>query len=124
VRKWRINLYGNYSFTEGRLKGANIGGAYRYVDSSAIGYGLKTVEDLVIPDVDTVYTGDSSHTFDIWAGYSFRVAKGVNWRIQLNVRNLFADDDPLVAQTQPDGSAARVRYAPPRTFLLQNTITF
>ncbi|NDV62071.1 hypothetical protein G0Q06_06400 [Puniceicoccales bacterium CK1056] len=125
VRKWRASLYGNYSFTEGRLKGANIGAAYRYVDDAAIGYGLKTVgDDLTIPDVDTVYYDNDRHSFDIWAGYSFRIARGVNWRIQLNIRNLFADSDPLPIQTQPDGSVARVRYAPPRTFLLQNTITF
>lgn len=125
VRKWRVSLYGNYSFTDGPLQRFNVGGAYRYVDDAAIGYGLKVVgEDLLIPDVETVYYGRDQHSFDLWVGYNFRIKRGVTWRIQLNVRNLFADSDPLPVQTQPDGSVARVRYAPPRTFLLQNTIRF
>lgn len=40
VRKYRINFLGNYSFTEGKLRGANIGGAYRWQDKEAIGYPI------------------------------------------------------------------------------------
>ena len=127
VRKWRFNAFTNYIFREGPFDGVNIGGAYRYVDSATIGYGLETTADgaIIRPDVNTRYDDEATSSIDAWIGYRRKIANGkMDWRIQLNVRNLFADDDPLVVQTQPDGSAARVRYAPPRTFVLQNTIRF
>ena len=127
VREWRFNAYTNYTFRDGRLKDFNVGAAYRYVDSAAIGYGLETVQDgaVIRPDVDTRYDDDAISSIDVWIGYRTKIMNGkFDWRVQLNIRNLFADSDPLVVQTQPDGSAARVRYAPPRTFVLQNTITF
>lgn len=127
VRKWRFNAYTNFTFRDGRFKGVNVGAAYRYVDSATIGYGLETVQDgaVIRPDVNTRYNDDAVKNFDVWIGYRTEIMDGrFDWRIQLNIRNLFADSDPLVVQTQPDGSAARVRFAPPRTFVLQNTISF
>lgn len=127
VREWRFNAYTNFTFRDGRFKDISIGAAYRYVDSATIGYGLETVQDgaVIRPNVDTRYNDDAISNIDVWIGYRTKIMDGkFDWRIQFNIRNLFADSDPLLVQTQPDGSAARVRYAPPRTFVLQNTITF
>lgn len=58
-------------------------------------------------------------------GYSRRLNNRVNWRIQLNIRNLFDDRDP-VAQRANLGEGFVTRYAipDPRTFILTNTFTF
>lgn len=127
VRKWRFNVVSNYEFREGRLKNFNVGGAFRYVDSATIGYGLETVPgtSIIRPAVNTRYNDEAISAFDLWVGYRRKILDNkVDWRIQLNVRDLFADSDPLVVNVQPDGSPARVRYAPPRTFALQNTFSF
>jgi hypothetical protein len=42
----------------------------------------------------------------------------------LNVRNVFADTDPIIVQVQPDGSPARAQIPPPREFVLSNTFEF
>jgi outer membrane receptor protein involved in Fe transport len=124
VREWRVNAITNYVFREGRLKGANIGAGYRYVDNAAVGYGLKTENGILQQDPFQPYFDDAEHIFDTWAGYQFDVTDSIQWRIQLNIRNLFASDDVRVIMRQPDGSAGRVRYSPPRTFILQNTFAF
>ena len=48
----------------------------------------------------------------------------INWRIQLNVRNVFADSDPLVVLRQPDGSVGRVSIPVPRVYQISNTFSF
>jgi len=41
LRKWRFNAVTNYDFVSGPLKGFSIGGAARWQDRVAIGYGVK-----------------------------------------------------------------------------------
>ena len=131
IRKYRANFVGNYSFSEGRLKGANLGAALRWQDKAAIGYpnarltipGTTTV--VPIKDVANPYFDDGSQFIDLWAGYRLKLFKNkVEWRAQLNVRNVFADSDPVIVQVQPDGSPARVSVPVPRQFVLSNTFTF
>lgn len=127
VREWRVNMLGNYSFTEGRLKGANIGGAFRYQDQAAAGYGLTTdpISGFPVKDVANPYFDEETKFFDLWFGYKRKVFNDkVNWKVQLNIRNLFADNDPLAVQFQPDGSVGRVALPVPRQFSLSNTFTF
>jgi outer membrane receptor protein involved in Fe transport len=124
VREWRVNLITNYKFNDGFLDGVNIGGGYRYVDKAAIGYGLVTENNILQQDPSQAFYDEPEHIFDVWTGYEFKLKNGIVWRVQLNIRNLFADKDPRVIMRQPDGSIGRVRYSPPRTFLLRNTISF
>lgn len=131
IRKYRANFVGNFSFSEGRLKGANLGAAFRWQDKAAIGYpntrltipGTTTV--VPIKDVSRPFFDDGSRFVDLWVGYRRRVFQNkVEWRVQLNVRNVFADSDPVVVQVQPDGSPARVSLPVPRQFVLANSFTF
>ena len=131
IRKYRANFVGNYTFAEGRLKGANLGAAFRWQDKAAIGYpnarltipGTTTV--VPIKDVANPYFDDGSRFIDLWVGYRRKLFQNkVEWRAQLNVRNVFADSDPVVVQVQPDGSPARVSLPVPRQFVFSNTFTF
>ncbi len=127
VREYRVNLLGNYSFTEGKMKGVNIGGAYRWQDKAAIGYPVFLDETYGVPfkDVTKPYYDDGSKFVDLWTGYRRKVWQDkAEWRIQLNIRNVFADKDPDVIQVQPDGSAGRVAIPVPRQFVLSNTLSF
>jgi len=78
-----------------------------------------------IKKVTEPYYDDGSRFIDCWFGYSRRVFNNkVGWRIQLNIRNVLADGDPIVVQLQPDRSPARVSIPVPRQFVLSNTFSF
>lgn len=125
LRPWRFNLVTNYAFTEGMLKGVNVGGAYRWQDKSVIGFGL---ENAGTPDeawdINKKYYGPSEDAFDIWIGYGRKLTDRIDWRIQLNVRNVFGDDDLIPISTQPDGSMAVGRIPEPTTWSVTNTFKF
>jgi len=129
-REWRFNLITNYQFREGALKGWSIGGAARWEDEFAGGYPITTdpVSGLVLPEVENPYFGKRELSFDATFGYRRKVEfmGGVDWRMQINIRNLQNLDNGDVQATrfQPDGSVARARYAAPSQFWLTNTFSF
>ena len=127
VREYRVNVLGNYTFSEGRLAGTKIGAAYRWQDQAAAGYAMTIDPEYGLPvkDVANPYYDETTNFVDFWIGYRFKAfGDKVDWNIQLNVRNLFADTDPVAVQFQPDGSIARVAVPVPRQFILSNTFSF
>jgi hypothetical protein len=138
LREWRVNGVANYRFSEGRFKGYSLGGAVRWEDKVAIGYPLTTIEvdgspsdgipeanDIRLSDVSNPHFGPDLWNFDAWIGYERKIFHDrIGLKVQLNVRNLFNDDDPIPVQAQPDGSIAGVRVATPRTFALTTRFTF
>ena len=124
VREWRWNLVTNYSFTEGKLAGFNLGGAVRWEDSLPIGYKLTTDSGgRPISDLSNPFFGEEVFNLDLWVGYGRRLFDKVDWDIQLNVRNLNNDNlIPIVAN--PDGRIAIYRISPPVTWSIRNTFSF
>ncbi len=129
VREWRVNLVSNYSFRDGILDGFRLGFSARYQSDSAIGYPLIEYspealngDSITIGDVNNAYMSDEVYSWDVSFAYGRKFGK-VNWDIQLNLRNLqnYNCDELSVIATQPDGSAARVRWDPPFQFQLTNT---
>ena len=127
LRKWRVNLINNYDFTEGRLRGFNVGTGIRWQDTIVIGYRPlpgATASDVSF-DIANPYRGPAETNIDLWVGYGRKeVFRGVDWRVQLNVRNVFQGDELIPITTQPDGTPAGYRIAPVRTFTLSNTFKF
>jgi outer membrane receptor protein involved in Fe transport len=127
VREYRVNVLGNYTFSEGRLAGTKIGAAYRWQDQAAAGYTMTVDPEYGLPvkDVSNPYFDETNSFVDFWIGYRVKAfGDKVTWKIQLNVRNVFADNDPVAVQFQPDGSIARVAVPVPRQFILSNTFSF
>lgn len=125
VREWRANLITNYSFSEGKLKGAYAGMGIRWQDDVGIGYGLTTDADGdTIFDKNQERRAPSETNFDFWMGYTKALSDRVDWKIQLNIGNAFSGDELIPITTQPDGSVAAARIAPSRNFRLQNTFSF
>jgi hypothetical protein len=122
VRKWRVNLVTNYKFTEGTLKGLNVGLGYRWEDKYAIGYPVTA--DGLDYDVTNPYYGPTESHYDMWIGYERDLTEKLHWRIQLNVKNLFADDDLIPITCQPDGSPAAYRIPDETTWTVTNTFSF
>lgn len=126
LREWRWNLVTNYDFTEGKLKGLNLGGGIRWQDEVVIGY--RPIEgstaNAVLFDIANPYMGPSETNFDLWAGYQLKLTDDIDWRIQLNVRNAFSDDGLIPITTQPDGTPAGYRIAPSQVWSIRNTFSF
>jgi hypothetical protein len=127
-REWRINLITNYDFTEGFLKGLNVGGGMRYQSSVIIGYpplGDPDDPTEIEYDLDNPFEGPSETYFDFWVGYQRPLTEKINWRIQLNIYNVFQDDNELIPITaQPTGQIAAYRIAPKRSWSITSTFEF
>ncbi|GAB5559669.1 MAG: hypothetical protein SynsKO_13160 [Synoicihabitans sp.] len=130
LREWRYNVITNYLFdNDSRFKGFNVGGAFRWEDVKAVGYPitLQNVDgqQLALPDLGNPYTDDAIEKVDLWIGYRQRIMNDrVDWRLQLNVRNVFSDGEIITTAVQPDGRARSVTWREGRTFNLRSTFLF
>lgn len=130
-RKWRANLVTNYRFGSGsilaeQLKGWSIGGAIRWQDKLGIGYPTTRNPDASVNfDLAHPYYAPAETNVDAFASYERKVWNNrINWKIQLNVRNLIADDIPIAIGVQPWGEISTVRLAPERRWYVTNSFTF
>ncbi len=127
LRPWRANLVVNYSFDKGLLKGVNVGGGYRWQDGSVLGYKLKagaTASDPKVYDLEDPYMGKAETNVDLWVGYGRKLTEKIDWRIQLNLRNVTTKKELIPVTVQPDGTMAVGRISDPCTWSLTNTFTF
>ena len=133
-RKWRSNVMANYDFSSGFLKGFNVGVACRWQDKVILGYtpkyyvGDKESDPFKATtakfDLNKPYYGPAETNIDVWTGYSHRISKSLNWRTQLNVRNVGKKDSLIPITVQPDGTVAAWRIAPTMVWSLTNTLEF
>ncbi|MDQ8180322.1 TonB-dependent receptor plug domain-containing protein [Pelagicoccus sp. SDUM812005] len=125
LREWRFNAVTRYAFKDGRFKGLNLGGAVRWGDEAILGYPPIVLEDGSLSyDLDNPYLGPDDTQFDFFANYTRKLGNGTRWKIQLNVRDLFADDDLIPLNVQPDGTPAGYRIPSDRTWSITNSFEF
>lgn len=127
LREWRTNAVVNYSFKDGKFSGLNIGGAARWQDEIIIGYYPKYITDLStwISDLDRPIVYDAEMNFDFWLGFKKSIRNDTaDWRIQLNIRNIFGDDDLIPVSAQPDGSIAQARIPSANQWSITQSISF
>lgn len=126
LRKWRFNFVTNYDFNEGTFKGFGLGGAARWQDRSAIGYGVKkNALGTWVSDVNQPFYGSEELDVDIWLRYTRRIMSGkVRWSVQLNVRDVLGNDDLIAITAQPNGQTASARIPSPQMWTITNTFAF
>ncbi|MDE0770528.1 MAG: TonB-dependent receptor, partial [Opitutaceae bacterium] len=129
VREWRFNMVTNYTFAQdSALKGWNVGGALRWQDKVGIGRPLTT--DALggpIPDISSPFFGPTQTKVDAWVGFQRPITLGgqdLNWRVQLNVRNLLDENDLIPVRADPDGGISVVRIPVERTWEISNSFRF
>jgi hypothetical protein len=123
LRKWRFNVITNYMFDRGPLKGIGVGGAYRWQSKVGIGYPVNPTTGA--EGIGTPYYGPALGAVDLWASYNHKVTRNIDWKIQLNVRNAFANNGLIPISIEPDGKTyASVRTADVEDFELTNTFSF
>ncbi len=119
---WRFNLISTYSFAQGDLKGAYVGGAYRWEDKRILGYQYSVALDTL--DISKPWYGPSDKHFDMWVGYSRKITKKINWRGQVNIRNVGESTGLVPVSIQPDGTKGLSRISEGMSWQLTNTFEF
>ena len=127
LREWRFSGLGNYTFTEGRLKGLSGGGAMRWEDRASIGFrGAAPEADGVVRSYDPnkpVYD-PQRYYFDLMASYQLRMfGNKIRASVQLNVRNVFENGRLQPVAVNPDGQPYAYRIIDPRQFILSTTFS-
>jgi hypothetical protein len=129
-RKWRVNLVTNYAFGRdafgGKLRGWGVGGGLRWQSKLGLGYPTSQDADGVVHfDLANPYYGPAQTNVDAWVSYKRKIWKDrIDWRVQLNIRNLISDQDFVGITVQPWGEVARVRIPPERRWYVTNTFSF
>jgi len=119
---WRFNLVTNYKFDHGLLKGFNAGGGYRWEDHKILGYALNAKQDNL--DVTKPYWSKPEDAVDLWVGYERKISSKLDWRIQLNLRDVGKKPRVTPISVEPDGSYAQYRIQEGMTWSLTNTFSF
>ncbi|MDD2763781.1 MAG: TonB-dependent receptor plug domain-containing protein [Opitutaceae bacterium] len=122
VSPWRLNGVTTYTFDHGRLKGLFVGGAARLEAGRIEGYRYSS--DLGFLDVSKPLMGPNDEHFDMWIGYQRKLTHNVNWRIQLNLRNVGEKTRLVPAYYEPDGSLALARIQQGMEWQFTNTFEF
>lgn len=124
-RLWHVNLITNYQFTEGRLKGWNLGAAARYQSAMTLAYKPVQQPTYIEYDLSSPYRDDEQIDVDVWVGYRRKLFDNrVEWHAQLNVSNIGVGNELLPVTVQPDGTPAAYRIRPPQHIFLTNTFRF
>jgi hypothetical protein len=140
VAPWRLNLVTTYSFDRGPIKGVFIGGGLRVEAKRILGYkydptfknvnstdpnyaNVLAVTEGGLNVNEPFYGTDDTHV-DAWLGYTRKLYKNVNWRIQLNIQSVGEKDHLVAAGYEPDGSLALARIDQGMGFRLENSFDF
>ncbi len=127
--KYTAQATAKYAFDrDSALKGFALGGTASWRSAPIIGYFLQADGSF---DITRYARGDSRMTADLFMNYQRKLARDVQWKIQLNISNLFDDDDPFPISARnatSDASSAWVEtlYRPMdgRVISLTNTFSF
>lgn len=138
LRKWKYNLITNYNFSEGFLNGFGIGAGYRWEDNQVIGFPpiyINPVTGERLPDasrpdkalsvdLSQPFTDTSRETADLWLKYSTKLTDKIDWRIQLNIFNVFDDKGTVPLFVNPDGTFGTLGIREGRSWQITNTFEF
>jgi hypothetical protein len=145
------NLFTDYEFSRGALKGLRVGAGLNYRGRKIVGFrGADTIQDPAQPnnpaaavddptvDAFTPVYSPAYQTVTMTLGYTIRLKERRRLGLQLRVANLLDDDTPIytspTVQRVPGGdyvhTAARVatpfnfRYQTPRSFTFSATLSY
>jgi iron complex outermembrane recepter protein len=114
-RRKNFNIFTRYDLA-GSLKGFFVGGGWRYQGPVVMG----------LNDAGVLQYGNSVAAADALVGYRGKItSKRFTYSFQLNVSNVFDDDDPLIFRRSGDDSyATRIRLVDGRAFRLSASVKF
>ncbi|MDG2255478.1 MAG: TonB-dependent receptor plug domain-containing protein [Opitutaceae bacterium] len=125
VRPAKWNFFTNYTFTEGPLQGFSVGGGYRYQGPNALHWEFDSSGNR------TRIWGESTGYVDLMLRYRTKMmniwGKDVRASYQINVQNLFDDNDPVIGRYWRNDRSAdpdRAYFVDPRNIQFSATFDF
>lgn len=109
------NIFTNYRFTEGVLKGFNIGGGVRYLGPLSVTVDLAN---------ESLVWGNSNTLFDFLVGYRTKLNDKIGVKFQLNVRNVFDKGGYIIAGQELDGRLSQMAFVEPREIQFRTTFNW
>ncbi|MCB1123665.1 MAG: TonB-dependent receptor, partial [Verrucomicrobiae bacterium] len=114
-RSKSANVFTSYRFTDGPLRGFNFGAGVRYNGPLSVAVDLAN---------ESIIWGNSTTIYDFMAGYRTKLNDKMDIRFQLNIRNLFDEDEYTIAGLQLDGRLDRIALQTPREFQFRTTLSW
>ncbi|MGH8019190.1 MAG: hypothetical protein ACREIA_13025 [Opitutaceae bacterium] len=68
---------------------------------------MKTPDGTNNVNIEAPFYTPSQNTFDFWVGYERKLTDDINWRIQLNVYNVFGENELIPFSASVDYAALR-----------------
>lgn len=117
ARPHKLNGTARYSFREGRLRGAFMGGSIRYNGKNFLSQNLATGQ---------VFWGNETLLGDAFAGYRFKVPRTkINATLQLNVKNVTDSYRANIGRYNDNYTGVRrIYFNEPRSYRLTTTLDF
>jgi len=126
--RWTLNLIQTYEFAPGPLGGFSLGGSMNARGPAISGFAVDARNVL---DPTQPYYAPEYATFGAWVAYRRKILRQrVDWRLQVNVRNVFDRYTvyPLVTVDRRDGrhtpEVAIYTLREPRTFQFTSSFRF
>jgi len=134
-RDWRLNLVTRYTVSEGLARGGFVGTGFRFRSPQVLGYLASNVTNefplpgspaqVLVPSRSAPIKGETVKEAEMFLGYSRKLGQRVNWRAQLNIRNVLDDRDPMTQRANIATGLVTIYSVPePRSFILTNTFSF
>lgn len=124
LRRNKYNFFTNYTFTEGRMAGWSVGGGARYQGPNALHFDTDSNGNRARTWGESTFFADAMIRYRT----SMKIGgKDVRASYQINVQNLFDDDDPTIARYLRNDSsnpADRLYYHQPRNIRFSATFDF
>ena len=129
LSRWNFRGITNYTFKNGAFKGFNVGGGVRWASKPILGYGISQITDSTgapswITDVTKPISGKIDKHFDLWFGYQHKLTERIDWRLQVNVRNVGENTHLVPVSVEPDGSWGVQRIQSGQTWEVSNKFMF
>ena len=95
-------------------------------DKLGIGYPTSRNSDKSAKvDLAHPYYAPPQTNVEVFVSYERKLwSERINWRVRLNLRNLYGDTSTIPIGVQPWGEPLTVRLAPGRRWYLTNTFSF
>ncbi|MDQ8187693.1 TonB-dependent receptor plug domain-containing protein [Pelagicoccus sp. SDUM812002] len=110
-REWRFNFNTSYAFDRDSgsipdfLGRFTLGGGYRWEDEAGIGFGVSENEfgDMAFDTSKPFYAGSQDYV-DLFFRSEYVLNNDRSFSVQLNIKDLFDNDDLVPTYANPDGS--------------------
>ena len=124
IRPWNANLFTAYRFRDGTLKGLTLGAGANYRGDAILGVKPATLQN----PVNEVFKGRDYINYHALIGYEFTLPRDIRVRLQLNVDNLFNNEDKQVVASSwnpvMNGLQTFEAIPNPRSYRLSATFSF